>query len=323
MNRAVNRADPQTEFVSNRLRIRTPAKDAGVSQINAKGGTNETIEKMYDKTKNPKTNSLKNAIAIKNQLNIGEDFPHAFVVSVTGSRRTGKTTIVESIINEMQAGKPRFNYVFLFSPTLAGFEAIPNSYKYQNLDVLPSIIQAQQDLTTWNKKALKKDRKKCSICLVLDDMVSSNELKNKLLLKLALNGRHVNSKDPEKNELCTFILSQSITGVPKKIRQNVDLTLASRLTSKNDRKLMVEESMILDSSRGGINDAYLLYDNTTLERDFAFIAILNHISNKSTYEKYVRSYVATIPDGKAKIRWFGKEGDADWMTKDKLFNFID
>ena len=312
MNKPVNRADPQTQFTNTRLRLRQPTEKEEQPSTVAKSPKKETIKKVYTKAR-------KKDMQLKNQLSI-DDFPHAFVCSCTGSRRTGKTTIVESLLNDMQS-KKRFDYVFLFSPTLAGFDSIPNNYKFQNLEVLPSLILRQQELTTWNKKALKKDRKKCSICLVLDDMVAGNDLKNSLLLKIALNGRHINSGDPIKtNELCTFILSQSVTGIPKKIRNNVDIMMASRLASKNDRKLLVEENMILDSSRGGINEAYMLYDDVTLERDYGFISLLNHISNKNNYEKYVRSYVANMPKEQGKIKWFGDEGD--WKVKKPVFNFV-
>ena len=304
--------NPQSEYVNTNLRLKEPKKDAGESELIAEEGSDETIKDVY---KNITTSQME----MKNQLT-ASDFPKAFCCSVTGSRRTGKTTITESLLNEMQNNK-RFDYVFLFSPTLSGFDSIPNNYKFQDLSILPSLIQRQQELTTWNKTALKRDYKKCSICIILDDMIATGDLKNKLLLKIALNGRHINAGDPVKdNELCTFLLSQSVTGIPKKIRQNVDITLASRLNSKSDRQTLVDENMILDSSRGGIQKAYMIYDTTTLNRDYSFIAIMNHISNKNTYEKYIRAYTSTIPKEQAKIKWFGSR--ADWKVTKPIFNFV-
>jgi hypothetical protein len=75
--------------------------------------------------------------------------------------------------------------------------------------------------------------------------------------------------------------------------------------------------MILDSSRGGITQAYNLYDQVTLSRDYAFIALLNHLSNKNSYEKYVRSYVANVP--KAPIKLFGDKND--WDTPRAIYDF--
>jgi hypothetical protein len=208
--------------------------------------------------------------------------------------------------------------VFLFSSTLAGFDGIPNNYKFRTLDILPQILQKQQEVTKHNSKAHKKDYIKSRVALVLDDMLATNELKNTLLTKIALNGRHLNSKDKvETNELCTFILSQSATGIPKNIRRNSDIIISSRIPSKTDRKTIIEENLVLDSSRGGMSAAYYLYDSITLERDYAFIALLNYISNKATYEKYVRSYCATIP--KSPIKLFGNA--ADWKVSRKTFDF--
>jgi hypothetical protein len=313
-NTKVQGWNPQTEFVNKNLQIKEPNVNAGESDLIADEGTNTTIEGVYKSI-------TKSNMEMRNQLS-ADDFPKAFCCSVTGSRRTGKTTVTESLLNEMQGGKEkRFDYVFLFSPTLSGFDSIPNNYKFQDLSILGSLIQRQQELTTWNKQALKKDHKKCSICIILDDMLGTGDLKNKLLMKIALNGRHINADDPVKgNELCTFLLSQSVTGIPKKIRQNIDVTIASRLNSKSDRQTLVEENMILDSSRGGIQRAYMIYDTATLERDYSFIAIMNHISNKNTYEKYVRSYVASIPKAQGKIRWFGGKGD--WKVKKPTFDFV-
>ena len=313
-NKKVESWNPQSEYVDPSLRIKEPTSNAGESELIADEGSDTTIKNVYNKI-------IKSDMVMRNQLK-SDDFPKAFCCSVTGSRRTGKTTITESLINDMQNGKDkRFDYVFLFSPTLSGFDSIPNNYKFQDLSILPSLIQRQQELTVWNKTALKRDHKKCSICIILDDMIATGDLKNKLLLKIALNGRHINAGDPVKsNELSTFILSQSVTGIPKKIRQNVDITLASRLNSKSDRQTLVEENMILDSSRGGMQTAYMLYDTTTLEKDYSFIAIMNHISNKNTYEKYIRSYVANIPKTNGKIHWFGSR--TDWKIKKPTFSFV-
>ena len=323
--------NPQTEFKNNQLNIQPPTKANPSNLADKNLGANPitpnnvakrlpTAEKMI---KQESVSGLRNEtdgeVPLPNIVPMtAKDFPHAFVCSVVGSRRTGKTTLVESLLNEMKALK-RFDTYFLFSPTGAGFEGIPENYKYKTLDILPDILKKQQEVTRINLKAIsKKDHIKSSVCIILDDMLATNELKNSLLTKISLNGRHLNSKDPVKtNELATFILSQTSTGIPKAIRRNSDILMCSRIPSKNDRKCIIEENMILDSSRGGITRAYQLYDKVSLERDFSFIALLNHLSNKNTYEKYVRSYVATLQ--KKPIKLFGDK--ADWATPRAEYDF--
>lgn len=305
-----------------------------------------TIE---DKTMqiNPKTMRKKDqpATQVKPASNIdmnslypmlnNDDFPkNSFIGAVVGSRRTGKSTVCESLLcNEL---KGRFNTYFLFSPTLSGFDTIPNNHKFRNLDILPKIIKKQQDAVKHNiqvsklklKKNLtkrqighiEKDYIESKICVILDDMMGTGDLKNnKLLNKIATNGRHICSPDKTgKTDMSFLILSQSVSGLDTTIRRNSDILLASRLTSKRDRETLVNENMILDSSRGGIAAAYHNYDQITLDRDYSFIALLNHKSNKSNYDKYVRQYQANV-NSFQDIRLCGDKDD--WEVEKPFFEF--
>ena len=152
-------------------------------------------------------------------------------------------------------------------------------------------------------------------------MLGTGELKNnKLLNKIATNGRWICGEDKTgKTDMSFIILSQSVVGIDPIIRRNTDLLLASRLTSKKDREQLVLENMVLDSSRGGIGDAYSNYDGATLNRNYGFIALLNHVSNKSTYEKYVRSYKANV-DSFQDVRLCGDEDD--WLVERPFFDFV-
>ena len=51
-----------------------------------------------------------------------DEFPASFVSTITGSRGSGKTTVVEDLLNKFQAGpksKRRFDTIFLFSSTMS------------------------------------------------------------------------------------------------------------------------------------------------------------------------------------------------------------
>lgn len=264
-----------------------------------------------------------------------DDFPNnSFIAGLVGSRRTGKSSVCESLLcNEL---KDRFNTHFLFSPTLSGFDSIPNNHKYRDLKILPDIIKRQQEAVKNNIEVTKLKKKHgltktqigkiekeyitSKICIILDDMMAEGNLKNNdLLNKISSNGRHICSPDKSGlTDMSFFLLSQSVTGMDINIRRNLDILLASRLSSKNDRKALVEGNMILDSSRGGITDAYNKYDEVTLNRDYTFIALLNHKSNKSKYENYVRKYEADIKSFQD-IKLCGNK--KDWSVEKPFFDF--
>ena len=270
---------------------------------------------------------------------VDSDFPsNSFIATVVGSRRTGKSSVTESLlVNEL---KDRFTSYFLFSPTLAGFDSIPNNYKFRNLDLLPNIIKKQQDIVKHNisvtKRLTKKDLtkrqrgqiektyKESKICFILDDMMGVGLLKNnKLLNRIAVNGRHIcgTTDKSGKTDCSFFILSQSVVGIDPIIRRNSDIIISSRLTSKRDREVMVGENMVLNSSRMGMTAAYDAYDQVTLNRPYSFISLLNHNADKSEYQKYVRSYTANIKSFQdvPGVRLGGN--DADHATEPKFFDF--
>lgn len=282
------------------------------------------------------TNQLDEMALLHKELS-QDDFPtNSFMCAIAGSRRTGKSTVCESLLcNEL---KGRFDTYFLFSPTLAGFESVPNSHKFRTMEgILPKIIKKQQNAvknnievskrlknlkgTKRNIKSIEKDYIESKVVCILDDMMGTGELKNnKLLNKIATNGRHICSPDKTgKTDMSFIILSQSVVGIDPIIRRNTDMLLSSRLTSKKDRETLVLENMVLDSSRGGIGDAYSNYDGATLNRDYGFIALLNHVSNKSKYEKYVRSYKANV-ESFQDIRLGGTEDD--WDTPLPFYDFV-
>jgi len=254
-----------------------------------------------------------------------DEFPHSFVSTITGSRGSGKTTVVEDLLTQMMTGpksQRKFDTIFLFSATMspANFQGIPNNHKFTDLTHLPEIIRRQAAVTQYNKELQKKRKKgtstdpyiRSSICLVLDDMLATGALRGKasnLLCSIALNGRHVNATDPEPyNQLCTFILTQVINGVDPRIRRNTDVALCNRISSRNDRKTYIESGMVCDSSRQGLTAAYNCFDACTTFAPFGFCALLNAHPNKRCFNDFVRTFVAGKPPKKVK-KLFGKPGD--------------
>ena len=323
---------------ANLLYANTILHDSAPSDLKIEDKANQINTKSLRNKSEPKTQvKPPNLINMNNLYPMlsNNDFPsNSFVGSIVGSRRTGKSSVCESLLcNEL---KNRFNTYFLFSPTLSGFDTIPNNHKFRNLDLLPNIIKKQQDAVKNNiqvsklkKKTgltknqighIEKDYIESKICIILDDLMGEGSLKNnKLLNKISTNGRHICSPDKTgMTDMSFLILSQSVSGLDATIRRNSDILLASRLTSKKDRETLVNENMILDSSRGGISMAYNNYDEVTLNRDYSFIALLNHKSNKSKYANYVRQYQANM-NSFQDVKLCGDKDD--WDVEKPFFDF--
>ena len=247
------------------------------------------------------------------QLSV-DDFPDkAWTCCVVGSRRSGKSTVAESLLIQM---KSSFDVVFLFSSTLAGFDSIPNSYKFNSMEPMREIISRQQGLVEYNHEVDRRRKRYGTkepyavsrVCCVFDDMLATGDLKNQLLNNCFLNGRHMHRGDPcDKNHMCFMVLSQTVMGIPKSMRLNSCVVLSSRIPSKVCRQAFVEQNMIVNSMRGGVSEAFAVYDQVTTDGDFAFIALLNYKSNKRTYEDFVRGYHATVP--KKGYKLFGTKED--------------
>lgn len=326
--------------ISNPLLSRTMWNDNTTKDLVLDDKTKETSKAgrpLDIPTNQAGINNEKGNITFEKNRLTSNDFPKSsFLMTIVGSRRTGKSTITESLLNHEL--KNRFDYVFLYSPTLSGFDSIPNNYKFRDLETLPRLIEKQQDKVKNNilvsklinnnrngtigegRSRLEKKYQKSKICCVIDDMAGSKSLRhNDILNKIATNGRHICSPDKSNNtEMCFIILTQSITLLDKTIRQNADLILSSRLTSKIDRKLLIEENMVLDSTRAGLQDSFKRYDDITLSKDYSFIAILNWISNKNNYDKYIRSYTSNA-ENFTDLKIFGNKDD--WKTDLPFYDF--
>jgi hypothetical protein len=127
-----NPSQPSVEYVDSRVELKEPHADMPIQAGQSKEVHVEPTAQLT-----------------------AEDFPDkAFTCTVVGSRRSGKTTVTESLLMAM---KDRFDCVFLFSATLSGFETIPNSYKFANLAPMAEIIRRQQNVTAYNEGALREE----------------------------------------------------------------------------------------------------------------------------------------------------------------------
>jgi len=139
----------------------------------------------------------------------------------------------------------------------------------------------------------KSDKIKLSTAIIIDDFAV--ELKSKgfnILETLAVLGRHY-SYDPL--NLHFFILSQSLTKVPRVVRLNVDLMFFNAIASMKELEMILEENFyVVSSSRDGKKEGRELYEQLVKAKDFQFIGILNYKQNCRTHSDYIRVYTADI-----------------------------
>lgn len=249
-------------------------------------------------------------------FDVTKHFPQNGFAFVVAPRRNGKTEHVLSWLRQFHKQK-RFTHYFVVSQTLSGYEeCIPMSYQFTTLDNLPTIVERMQKVALYNKgQDRQEDMVKCSICVILDDMVGDpKEVRQSggILQKIAVNGRHVCREDPcESNEMCTILISQRVTLIPPAVRNNADVILASRLASYVERKTLIENYLSLTSDKEGLREARRVFDNITLSKEFRFIAISTHIPNRSSHRDYVHYCDANIKE--KNVRLFGT--DDDWKLE--------
>ncbi len=232
------------------------------------------------------------------------DLPDSFYISVIGSRRSGKSFLVNWMLQQFQSGPRHFTHVFLISPTDSGFKGIPKRYRFKTIETAYHIINTQRKIKAHNKKMHHaRDRVKSRICVVIDDcacMSGRESLRNsKILEEMALNGRHEGHPiDPEPgNGINWFILSQSLTRISRAIRLNQDCFIFNNISSAKERELILDECFFINTRRDAKRESRNLYETLAGSKDFRFICVSNYIQNKRTHQDFIRVVDAVeLPD---------------------------
>lgn len=220
--------------------------------------------------------------------------PPSFYLIYTASRRSGKSTSAEYLINQFQRDKKRkFDAIFLLSLTDAGFDGIPKGYRYDTLDIIPNIIAKQKEINEYNKTTRKNSHKvRSHILLVIDDFASGNLRNNEVLDTLAMNGRHIIKNH---GSLSVILMTQSLTKVSRVQRLNCDCMLMNAISSAKELEMILDEYFfVLDSSRQGKRETRQMYHDLVNSKDYRFIVVENYRSNKRQLEDFVKLFDAKI-----------------------------
>jgi hypothetical protein len=148
-------------------------------------------------------------------------------------------------------------------------------------------------MNEYNKVVGKRDKIAVRTAIIIDDM--SVDLKShsmNILEDLAVRGRHL-SYPP----LCLhfFILSQSLTKVPRVVRLNSDTIFFNAIASMKELEYIMDENFFLiATSREGRRSGRELYERLITEKDFQFIGVLNYKQNCKCYADYIRTFTADV-----------------------------
>lgn len=212
---------------------------------------------------------------------------------IVAKRRSGKSVVVEFMIKEM-VKKKLLDLVFLFSPTDAGFDIIEKSSRYKSIETLMTIIENYKGLNEYNKQQKrKKDKIVLRTAIIIDDFAVELKTKNfNILETLAVLGRHY-SYDPL--SLHFFILSQSLTKIPRVVRLNSDIIMFNAIASAVELDLLLMENFyLIDGSRDGRKEGRKLYNDLVVQEDYLFVVVDNSKQNCRCYSDYIYKYKAIL-----------------------------
>jgi len=257
-------------------------------------------------------------------LNTFKDFDYkslpkdGFMMSVISARRGGKSFMINYLIQQFQQDKElAFSHIFLISETGFGFKGIPPAYRFGDTSALSYILKNQEQIRDYNRQQDKPARRMRSRILIVVDDCACNQtkdtgMKNQLITKLALNGRHYSTKDPvEGNGVSVILISQALKNIPKGVRLNQDVMFANNISSLIERNDLLDENFYIDTTMRGKRYGRKVFQELSTKEDFVFIAIENHIQNKRKLEDYIRVFKA---QPQKEFKFFG--GKKDWVGVD-------
>jgi len=226
-----------------------------------------------------------------NALDI-EDMPNSSFNVVMGSRRSGKSYLTTFIINKM-IEMNKINCAFLFSKTLADFDMIGHDCRFKELDELHTIVENYKVMNEYNRIQPKRRLQfNIKTAIIIDDFaISLKDKKNSILENLAVLGRHY-AKYGELS-LHFFILSQSLTKIPRVVRLNCDCIFMNNIASALERDMILDENFYrIASGRKNKQIGKDLYHGLVTKEDFVFVCVENHRQNIKEYADYIKTIKA-------------------------------
>jgi len=220
-----------------------------------------------------------------------EDLPNSSFNIILAKRRSGKSYLTEHIVEQMKKNN-QVDCAFLFSGTGAGFERICQpDCRFTDIEMLDTILNNYEIMNQYNKQQPREKLKiRIRTVIILDDLAISLKTKKfNIIEKLAVNGRHFAYAPLS---LHFFILSQSLTKIPRVVRLNCDCIIFNQISSSNELQMIADENLYITShSREAKHNAMNYYENIVNEPySFCVIELFrNNIRELPDYIKKIKA----------------------------------
>lgn len=208
-----------------------------------------------------------------------------FAGIIYGRRGTGKTTLLKDLVYQ---NRKLWDKVYLFSRTATlqddNYYFIPTHHKYENYDenILGQIFEEQKKDVEMKKKN-KQEKAIDNVLILFDDIISEEKIRHSQTFNsLFTVGRHY--------YITPIVLTQSIggqNGIPKVVRDNVDLVIGFAAHNQVDRELISERYLSQHHKKVGEE----IYKQITNEPYVALAAVVGKPEIRM-YEDFVYSYRA-------------------------------
>jgi GTPase SAR1 family protein len=170
----------------------------------------------------------------------------AVQMMIVGAKRSGKSTLILSLLSSAKLYKNYFHNIYMISPSTSDGKMLPlirelegqgKFYKELtegNIEKILNEIKAEQDALKMKEKKLKKKLPPIHNLLILDDVMADlpRSFKKNKITSLFMNARHYS--------LSTMIVSQVYKGVPAQVRKQTDVIYTFPVVKK-EKEAMIED----------------------------------------------------------------------------------
>ena len=172
-------------------------------------------------------------------------------IAIIGKKRTGKSSLILSLLSHKKLYGGHFGNIFLISPSSGDgkmgelIRELSEQDKYfkelteANIEKILNIIKHEQDAKKQKEKKTGKKLPEIYNLLIMDDVISDigKSFKSKIT-KLFLNQRHYN--------LTTILVSQAYPLIPLGIRKNFDIMHIFPMTNLKEKEAIQNDFDIPD-----------------------------------------------------------------------------